>query len=112
MGRTTHQAPGTKDLIIDIRVIPRARKSEVAGIRGNAILVRLNAPPVDGTANAELIRLLAVLLGVPQRNIQIVSGERSRGKRVRISGRTAADVERILSNPAEAGRHGNDQLSK
>jgi hypothetical protein len=111
-GRTRHEAPGTKDPIIDIRVIPRARKSEFAGIRKNAILVRLNAPPVDGAANTELIRLLADTLGVPQRDIQIVSGERSRGKRVRIRGRTAAEVERILSNPADAGLHGNDQLSK
>ena len=98
--------------LVDIRVIPRASKSAIAGTRDDAILVRLNAPPVDGAANAELVRLLAAVLRVPQRNIHIVSGERSRGKRVRISGRTAADVERILSNPAEAGLHGNDQLSK
>ena len=83
--------------IVDIRVIPRSRKSEVAGTRNNAIVVRLNVPPVDGAANTELIRLLAELLGVAQRNVQIVSGARSRGKRVRISGRTAADVERLLS---------------
>ena len=98
--------------IVDVRVIPRATRSAIAGTRGEALLVRLKAPPVDGAANVELIRFLADLLGVPQRNIQIVSGERSRGKRVRISGRTAADVERILSNPAEAGLHGNGQLSK
>jgi uncharacterized protein (TIGR00251 family) len=104
-GRTRHQAPGARDAIVNIRVIPRARKSEVAGIRDNAILVRLNAPPVDGAANAELIRLLATVLQVPQRSIQVVSGERSRSKRVRISGRTPAEVERILSNPAEAGLH-------
>src|SRR5687768_18506722 len=96
----------------DVRVIPRARKSAIAGTRDDAVLVRLKAPPVDGAANAELIRFLADLLGVPQRNIQIVSGERSRGKRVRISGRTPADVERLLSNPSEAGLHGNGQLSK
>ena len=96
-GRTRHQAPGTKDPIIDVRVIPRASKSAIAGTRDDAVLVRLKAPPVDGAANGELIRFLADLLGVPQRNIQIVSGERSRGKRVRISGRTAADVERLLS---------------
>ena len=98
--------------VVDIRVIPRASKSAIAGARENAVLVRLKAPPVDGAANAELIRFLADLLDVPQRNIQIVSGERSRGKRVRINGRTAADVERILSNPAEAGLHGNGHLSK
>lgn len=100
-GRTRHQAPGTKDPIVDIRVIPRAKKSEVAGTRDNAILVRLNAPPVDGAANTELIRLIAAMLDVPQRSVQIVSGERSRRKRVRISGRTTAEVERILSNPAK-----------
>jgi len=99
-------------VIVDVRVIPRATKSTIAGTRDDAVLVRLKAPPVEGAANAELIRFLAGLLDVPRRNIQIVSGERSRGKRVRISGRTAADVERILSKPAEAGRHGNDQLSK
>ena len=83
--------------IVDVRVIPRASKSAIAGTRDDAVLVRLKAPPVDGAANAELIRLLTDLLDVPQRNIQIVSGERSRGKRVRISGRTVADVERLLS---------------
>ena len=98
--------------IVDVRVIPRAGRSAIAGTREDAVLVRLKAPPVDGAANAELIRFLADLLSVPQRNIQIVSGERSRGKRVRISGRTAADVERILAHPAEAGLHGNRQLSK
>lgn len=84
--------------VVDIRVIPRARKSRIAGTRDNAILVRLNAPPVDGAANTELIRVLAAMLDVPRRNIQIVSGERSRGKRVRISGRTVAEVERLLSD--------------
>jgi uncharacterized protein (TIGR00251 family) len=98
--------------LVDVRVIPRARKSELSGTRDNAVLVRLNAPPVDGTANAELIRLLADVLEVPQRNIQIVSGERSRAKRVRITGRTVTEVERILSHPAEAGLQGNGQLSK
>ena len=98
--------------IVDVRVIPRASKSAIAGIRDHAVLVRLTAPPVDGAANAELIRLLADLLGVPRRDVEILSGERSRGKRVRISGRTAAEVERILSNPSEAGLHANGQLSK
>jgi uncharacterized protein (TIGR00251 family) len=97
-GRTRHQAPGTKDPIIDVRVIPRASKSAIAGTRDDAVLVRLKAPPVDGAANAELVRLLAKVLDVAPRNIQIVSGERSRGKRVRISGRTAAEVERLLSD--------------
>ena len=96
-GRTGDQAPGTRDTIVNVRVIPRASRSAIAGTRDNAILVRLNAPPVDGAANEELIRLLADVLDIAPRNIQIVSGERSRGKRVRISGRTAAEVEHMLS---------------
>jgi uncharacterized protein (TIGR00251 family) len=74
--------------IIDVRVIPRAGKSAVAGVRGEAWLVRLRAAPVDGAANAELIAVLADALGVPKRAVSIVSGERSRQKRVRIEGVT------------------------
>jgi uncharacterized protein (TIGR00251 family) len=89
--------PSHDGVILAVRVIPRASKSGIAGMRDNALLVRLNAPPVDGAANAELIRLLADTLGVSKREISIVSGERSRVKRVRIRGRMPADVERLLS---------------
>jgi uncharacterized protein (TIGR00251 family) len=74
--------------IIEVRVIPRAGRSGVAGRRGDALLVRLNASPVDGAANAELIEVLAEALGVPKRAVSIVSGERSRQKRIRIDGVT------------------------
>jgi uncharacterized protein (TIGR00251 family) len=73
---------------IDIRVIPRAGKSGIAGVRGDALLVRLNAAPVDGAANAELIEVLAGVLDVPKRAVSIVTGERGRQKRVRIDGMT------------------------
>jgi uncharacterized protein (TIGR00251 family) len=76
------------DTIIDVRVIPRAGKSGIAGRRGDALLVRLHAAPVDGAANAELIEVLAEALGVPKRAVSIASGERSRRKRVRIEGVT------------------------
>ena len=62
-------------------------------MRGDAWLVRLQAPPVDGAANAALIALLAKLLGVSRRAVTIVAGERSREKRVHIAG-IAADVAR------------------
>ena len=91
-------APAPDGAILDIRVIPRAGKSALAGTRDDAILVRLNAPPVDGAANAELIELLATALGIPKRSIVIVAGERSRRKRVRITGRSPIDVERLLSD--------------
>ena len=80
----------TGGIVIDVRVIPRAGRSGVAGVRDNAVLVRLNAPPVAGAANAELIEVLADALDVPKRAIAIVSGDRSRQKRVRIDGVTLA----------------------
>ena len=93
--------PTDDAVVIDVHVIPRAHKSEIAGTRGEALLVRLNAPPVDGAANSELIELLATAFGLAKREVSIVSGERSRAKRVRITGRTAADVERLLKRSNE-----------
>lgn len=76
----------------DVRVIPRAGRAGIAGTRQGAWLVRLNAPPVDGAANRELIELLAEALDVPRRAITIVAGERSRAKKVRIDGITLDHV--------------------
>ena len=57
---------------IDVRVIPRAGRSGVAGVRGDALLVRLNAPPIDGAANAELVDVIASALAVPRRAVSIL----------------------------------------
>lgn len=73
-------------ITIKVRVIPRAAKSGLAGTRDDAILVRLNAPPVEGAANDELVRVLSDLLGVPKRAVAIMAGERARSKIVRITG--------------------------
>jgi uncharacterized protein (TIGR00251 family) len=74
--------------VIDVRVIPRASTSGIAGMRDGSLLIRLNAAPVDGAANAELIEVIADALGVPKRSITIMSGGRGRQKRVRIEGMT------------------------
>jgi uncharacterized protein (TIGR00251 family) len=74
------------DAVLDIRVIPRAPRTRVDGTRGGAILIRLAAPPVDGAANDALVAFLSDALALPRRNIQIVSGEKSRDKRVQIQG--------------------------
>ena len=71
---------------LEIRVIPRAGRSGFAGLRDGALLVKLAATPVDGAANDELIALLARTLRIPKRDISLVSGERSRTKRIRIAG--------------------------
>ena len=82
-------ASAADGVLIDVRVIPRAGRSEVAGIRGGAVLIRLNAPPVDGAANTALIELLAEVLAVSRRDISIASGATSRHKRVKVVGITA-----------------------
>ena len=78
----------------DVRVVPRAGRNEFAGIRAGALLVRLAAAPVDGAANHELIGLIAKTLGIAKRDVTIVSGERSRTKRIRIAG---LDREYVLA---------------
>jgi uncharacterized protein (TIGR00251 family) len=67
-------------------VIPRAPRNRVDGLRGDAVLIRLAAPPVEGAANEALVAFLSDALDLPRRNLTIVSGETSRDKRVRIEG--------------------------
>jgi uncharacterized protein (TIGR00251 family) len=84
-------------VILTIRVIPRAGRSGPAGIRHRSFLVRLTSPPLEGAANTELIDILADLLDVPKRDVTIVSGERSRLKRVRVNGTTRERAHEALA---------------
>ena len=85
-----------KAAIVTVKVIPRAGKTAIAGTRDDTLLVRLAAAPVDGAANTALITLLADIIGVPKRQIAIVSGEKSRTKRVKVMGVTADVVRQRL----------------
>jgi uncharacterized protein (TIGR00251 family) len=82
---------------LDVRVIPRAKKTGFGGVRDGALVVRLAAPPVDGAANETLLLFLSKILEVPRRSIRIVSGERSRRKRVAIAGATSESVKALLA---------------
>jgi uncharacterized protein (TIGR00251 family) len=84
-------------VILNIRVIPRASKSAIAGTRGDALLVRLAAPPVEGAANDALVEFLARTLGQPRRHVTIVSGHKSRDKRVSIEGIGDSDLTARIS---------------
>lgn len=83
-------------VVIEVRVIPRAGRSGPAGVRDGALVLRLQAPPVEGAANAEVIDILADLLGVPRRAVSILSGHHSRRKRIAVAGITPEDAERAL----------------
>ena len=77
-------------------MIPRARKTELGGVRDDALVVRLAAPPVEGAANEALVDYFAALLRLPRRAVRIVSGERGRKKRVALAGVTAEAVRQLL----------------
>lgn len=76
---------------------PRASKTEIVGRHGDAIKVRLAAPPVDGEANLELCQFLARYFGVLRQNVQILSGKGARQKRVLIQGKTAREIQDCLA---------------
>ena len=79
-----------------IRVVPRAARAGIAGVRGEAVLVRLGAAPVDGAANAELVDTLARALDLPRRAVTIIAGARSRTKRVHLEGVSRDEALRRL----------------
>jgi uncharacterized protein len=79
-----------------IRVQPRAKRTEVAGERGGAVVIRVSAPPVDRKANEAVCRLVAERVGVPKSAVQIVRGESSRDKVVRIDGLSADEARTAL----------------
>ncbi len=76
-----------------VRVTPRARKNEIVGITGEALKVKLAAPPVEGAANAALCAFLAEQLGVRKSAVTLVAGQTSRHKVVRVEGVTADEVQ-------------------
>ena len=91
-------------MILAVRVIPRSPRSAIGGMRGDAILVRLAAPPVDGAANEALVDFLARVFERPRREITIVAGLKSRDKRVSIEGLTDADLATRLAAILEPDR--------
>jgi uncharacterized protein (TIGR00251 family) len=83
-------------VVLRVHVQPGAGRSAVVGRHGTSLKVRVAAPPVDGRANAATAALIAAALGVKERDVELVSGERSRLKRFRVAGIEADDVESRL----------------
>lgn len=81
---------------LQVRVQPRASRSELAGLFDGRVRIRLAAPPVDGEANEELERFLARLLSVPRRAVSLTAGHSSRQKTLVVLGVTTADAREAL----------------
>jgi uncharacterized protein len=93
-------SPAKDGVRITVRVVPRAARPGIAGTRDGDLLVRLNAPPVEGAANAELIEVIASALGVSKRAVSITAGERSRRKTVSVNGISIDEAQSKLSGAA------------
>ena len=85
--------------IMAVHAVPRAAADAVQGLHGDALKIRLNAPPVDGKANEALISFLAGMLRVPKSSVVLKSGFKQRRKVIAISGISIAEVEKRLLNP-------------
>lgn len=75
-----------RGVTLRLYVQPGAKKTEVAGLHGDALKIRLAAPPLDGKANACLVAFLADRLGLAKAAISLIAGATSRAKRVRVAG--------------------------
>ena len=90
--------------MLSVIVVPRAARSSIERLADGAIQVRVTAPPVDGAANAALLRLLAGVLDVPRSRLEIIGGASSRRKRITVSGLRPDELETRLQ--AALGKRG------
>jgi uncharacterized protein (TIGR00251 family) len=98
MTATWIREDGSGNLVLHLHVQPGAGKTAVAGLHGEALKIRLAAPPVDGRANDALVAFLARRLGIAKAGVELVAGASSREKRVRISGVSRAEAVSLLAD--------------
>lgn len=79
---------------IETRIIPKSSCNEIIG--GDIVRIKVTSPPVDGKANKSVIDLLSKKFKVPKKDIQIVSGEKSRNKRIRIYGISRSELSKLI----------------
>lgn len=92
--------PCPEGSLIAVHAQPRAGRSKVVGPHGDALKVRLAAPPVEGAANKELLKLLSKVLGVSRSRLALVAGDSSRRKRIRVEGMEPGEVLTRLGLPS------------
>jgi uncharacterized protein len=82
--RTWCHAGADASIVLEIHGQPGAKRSEVAGVHGDAVRIRIAAPAMEGKANAALLAFLAEIFGVPRKNVTLIRGAHGRRKTVRI----------------------------
>jgi uncharacterized protein len=85
-----------RGLTFPVQIVPRASRSEIAGEYNGALRIRIAAPPAEGAANKELIRLLAKTFKLPKNAVVIISGAASKSKIVRIEGANSARLAQLI----------------
>ena len=101
-------AANPEGVVLTLHIQPRASRNEVCGIKDGALKVRLTSPPVEGAANRLCREYLAEIFKVPKSSVEIISGETSRHKRVRISG-SPQQLRETALRLATPARRGADQ---
>jgi uncharacterized protein len=89
--------PSSGRLVVEVKAVPGAARSEVAGLRDGALLVRVAAPPEKGKANEELRACLARALGLPKSGIEIVAGAASRRKRISVPAECESAIRELAA---------------
>lgn len=84
-------------VVFNARIQPRARCNQIAGVHGDALKIALTAPPVEGAANEACIAFLAKHFGLPRSRVEIVGGQTSRNKIIRLQGIDKATFEAVLA---------------
>ncbi|MCX5874740.1 MAG: DUF167 family protein [Deltaproteobacteria bacterium] len=91
------QADGTS-VSLSIHVQPKASRTRIVGLHGDAVKIGITSPPVDGKANAAVIQFIAKLFKIPRAAVTLASGEASRDKRLILAGISMAQAEAILQS--------------
>ena len=95
-------------LVINLHVLPRAKRCEIAGVHNGALKIKVNAPPVDDAANRSIIQFLSTLLGVSKSSLTILTGNRSRDKTLQIRGISLAG---FMARISQASNNRNIAIS-
>jgi uncharacterized protein (TIGR00251 family) len=82
--------------IIEVHVLPQGRKNEIIGLYNDRLKVKIDAPPVDGKANACLLRFLAEVLKVKISSLELIKGEASRQKQVKVYQLSPQEIDRLI----------------